>query len=296
MAHINSQKLLGYITCGLSSLAVVMAGQMSQANAASMSFTTTNFTGDPLQVRYTLDDSIAGAGKVQFKVEFVTDSTYKNIGDIRGVFFNIKDNSLLSGLSVEGINTPITTTAYSNDGTLESVGQANLNGDGNTHKFEFGVEIGKQGLKGGKNDFQTATFVLSHSTAVLTLDQFFNQDFGLRAMSVGESGSSRNGSSKLAGISTPAPAPSPDPAPAPSPDPAPAPSPDPAPAPSPDPAPAPSPDPAPAPSPSPVPSSEPPTQTQVKSVPEPSTLAALSLFGLSTIRLKKKNKKDDLQA
>jgi hypothetical protein len=186
----------------------VATSSFNPANAASMSFTATNFTGDPLQVKYTLDDTAAGAGKVQFKVEFLTDSTYKNIGDIRGVFFNIKDNALLSGLQVAGLGgVPITTTAHSTTGQLQSVGSANLNGDGNTHTFEYGVEIGTNGLKGGRDDFQTATFVLSHSTTALTLDQFFNQDFGLRATSVGLPGSSRNGSSKLAAISTPAPVP-----------------------------------------------------------------------------------------
>ncbi|MBD2301048.1 hypothetical protein, partial [Nostoc sp. FACHB-190] len=177
-----------------------MAGQTSQANAAAMSFTTTNFTGSSLQAKYTLDDSIAGAGKVQFKVEFITDSTYKNIGDIRGVFFDIKDNYLLSGLKVTGLSgTDITKTEYSNLGLLESVGQAGLNGDGNTHKFDFGIEIGDNGLKGGEDDFRTATFVLSHDKAALSLDQFFGQEFGLRATSVGVAGSSREGSSKLAG-------------------------------------------------------------------------------------------------
>ncbi|WP_144427576.1 PEP-CTERM sorting domain-containing protein [Nostoc piscinale] len=52
--------------------------------------------------------------------------------------------------------------------------------------------------------------------------------------------------------------------------------------------------PAPAPAPSPTTYYQPPTsQPQPKKVPEPSTLAALSLFGLSTIRLKKVNKKND---
>ena len=137
-----------YIRLGSSLIAAagiaVSTSSFNPANAASMSFTATNFTGDPLQVKYTLDDTVAGAGNVQFKVEFLTDSTYKNIGDIRGVFFNIKDNSLLSGLKVTGLGVPITKTAYNTEGKLESVGQANLNGDGNTHKFEYGVEIGEQ--------------------------------------------------------------------------------------------------------------------------------------------------------
>ena len=249
---------------------------LKPVNAASISFTAANFTGDPLQVRYSLDDTVAGAGKVQFQVEFLTDSQYQNIGDIRGIFFNIKDNSLLSGLQITGVSGgPITTTAYDTAGQLQSVGQANLNGDGNTQKFEFGVEIGSNGLKGGKDDFQTTTFVLSHSTAALTLDQFLGQDFGLRATSVGLLGSSRNGSSKLAGTSTPAPTPTPTPTPAPTPTPTPAPT----------PAPTPTPTPYYTPTPTPTP----------QEVPEPGAIAALGLFAAGALRIKRKNKHNNSQ-
>jgi hypothetical protein len=240
----------------LAAASVALASSLAPANAASMSFTAAQFTGDPLRVNFTLDDQIAGAGKVQFKVD-IADGYF---GDLRGIFFNIKDNSLLSGLTITGQNQAgknnlITTTAFSLTGNLGSVGQANLNGDGNSHTFEYGVEIGEQGLKGGKNDFRTAIFTLSHATASLTLDQFLGQDFGVRVMSVG---SDREGSSKLiASVPTP-PAPPAPPAPPENP-------------------------------PAPKIEYEPDSR---KEVPEPSTVSAILLTGLVAVRYRKKRQEN----
>jgi hypothetical protein len=271
VSHVSSQKLIGYVTCGLSSLAVVMAGQMSQANAASMSFTIGDFTGADTQVKFTLDDQLGGTGNIQFKVDYL--ATGKNtLADIRGVFFDIFDDSLLSGLKVTGAN--VTASQFGPADSVTSVGSSNnnLSGGKSSYTFDAGIEIGKEGIADG-DDFQTTTFTLSHISQALNLTQFSAQSFGVRLMSVGDA-KSREDSSKLVG-QTPSYTPTPAPAPAPAPTPAPTPS----------------------PTPSPTTYYQPSTsQPQPKKVPEPSTLAALSLFGLSTFRLKKKNQENNSQA
>lgn len=189
------------ITSSLLAAGVAVAStSFTAANAASFSFDMTPFTGDSVKVRYTVDD-LNNSGKVQFTVGVVTDSTYKNIGDLRGVFLNIKNDSLLSDLGVSDPYGAITTTKFGPAGTVETVGNAGLNGDGNTHKFDMGFEIGENGLKGGKDDYLSATFTLFRkSGAALGLDEFLNQEFGTRVTSVG-TGNNREGSSKLAAYS-----------------------------------------------------------------------------------------------
>jgi len=244
---------------------VAVTSSFTPAAAASLTFNTVNFTGDLLKVNYILDDIAAGAGKIQFKVDVVTDSTYKNIADLRGVFFNIGDDSLLSDLMVTGSD--VTTSVFGPAGTVQTVGNANLNGDGNTHLFDVGVEIGTNGLKGGSDDFQSTIFTLAtKSGKALSLDLFAKQEFGVRATSVGI-GRNREGSSKLAGIAPQPPAP-----PAPQPPAPPAPQP-------------------PAP-PAPQPPAPPAPQPQAKSVPEPSTVGALLLTGLAALGLGKRRKEN----
>jgi hypothetical protein len=172
-----------------------LTGFMPSANAASLTFDANQFTGSEIKARITLDDTAAGTGKIQFKVEFAPDSPA--IGDFRGIFFNIADNSLLSGLRIEG---PHVTTYVTGNGNITSVGNANLNGGGNVHAFDIGVEIGQNGLKGGKDDIQTTTFTLFHTSQNLDLNMFAQQEFGLRITSVG-TGNNREGSSKLVATS-----------------------------------------------------------------------------------------------
>ncbi|MBE9038213.1 hypothetical protein [aff. Roholtiella sp. LEGE 12411] len=177
---------------------VISLSTFSPANAASINFTINEFTGSDTQVKFTLDDQIAGTGKVQFKVDFL--STGNNaIADIRGVFFNILNDSLLTGLQVVG--TDITASKFGAAGTINSIGSSSNNLNGGGGYFDAGVEIGQEGIGNGKGDIQSTTFTLSHSSQVLTLAQFSEQNFGVRLMSVG-SGNSRGGSSKLKGQAT----------------------------------------------------------------------------------------------
>lgn len=175
---------------------VISSSAFSPANAASMNFTINDFTGADTQVKFTLDD-LNGSGKVQFKVDYL--ATGKNtIADIRGIFFNIKDDSLLNGLKIENLaKTDVTATKF-DAGKVTSVGSGSNNLNGGGVSFDAGVEIGQEGIGKGKGDIQSTIFTLSHISKALTLAQFSEQNFGVRLMSVG-SGNSREDSSKLKG-------------------------------------------------------------------------------------------------
>jgi len=159
----------------------IASSAFTPVRAASLTFDVFDFTGDDAQARLTLDDT---GGVVKFTVNNVTP-----IADIRGVFFNILDNSLLSTLSVTGPN--VTDSQFGPAGTVNDLGNgANIN----PRAFDAGVEIGTQGI--GRDDIRSTMFTVSSNAAPLTLAQFYNQEFGLRLTSVGNN---RNGSSKLAG-------------------------------------------------------------------------------------------------
>ncbi|HEY9696166.1 MAG TPA: PEP-CTERM sorting domain-containing protein [Trichocoleus sp.] len=176
---------------GLAALSSILA----PVQAASLSFSLSPFTGSTAKLNFTLDDQAAGAGKVLFKVD--VDKSV-SLADIRGIFFNIKDDSLLPSLKVTG--TDVTAFAAAANGVSQVGGNSNnLNGGGTNYAFDAGVEIGEEGLKGGKDDFQSTSFIVSAAKA-LDLSQFSTQGFGARLMSVGTV-NDREGSSKLTGAS-----------------------------------------------------------------------------------------------
>lgn len=74
-----------------------------------------------------------------------------------------------------------------------------MNGDGNRHKYDVGVEIGTQGI--GKDDIQSTVFIVSNPKYELNVDNFADVEFGVRLTSVGQRGSNRNESSKIFGFS-----------------------------------------------------------------------------------------------
>ncbi|HEY9629556.1 MAG TPA: PEP-CTERM sorting domain-containing protein [Coleofasciculaceae cyanobacterium] len=188
---------------------------LAPAQAASLTIDTQPFTGSPASTKITLDDQ-NGSGKVLFKADVA------GIADLRGLFFNVGDDSLLAGLQISGlqylnaagktISVADRNIKYSFDaGSVGSVGgkSNNMKGDGGSHVFDAGVEIGQEGIGQG-DDFRSAWFTLSLSDSFLAssagakfqkgldLSYFSNQDFGVRLMSVG---ADREGSSKLAGTS-----------------------------------------------------------------------------------------------
>ncbi|MGF1523533.1 MAG: DUF4114 domain-containing protein [Leptolyngbyaceae cyanobacterium] len=157
-------------------------------------FNISNFTGDEAEVQLTL---VEENGDIR-----VTTEVINPLGDLRGIFFNITDNSLLANLTVTGDN--VTESQFGPANTVSDLGQgANIN----PGSFDAGVEIGTPGI--GTDDIASTTFVISHPTTDLTLDLFDEQSFGVRLTSVGTE--DRSGSSKLSGVASDEPQSTPSP-------------------------------------------------------------------------------------
>jgi hypothetical protein len=157
-------------------------------HAASISVSTLPFTGDPSEAIITFDDATAGTGAIRVTVEVVGAA----VGDIRGVYLNLADDSLLAGLSVVGADV----TAFQVGGVTGVGPGNNLNGGGSPCPCDIGVEIGTPGI--GKDDLRMTVFDLAHTSRPLELALFEGQSVGVRLTSVGEFGE-RGGSSKLSG-------------------------------------------------------------------------------------------------
>jgi hypothetical protein len=141
------------------------------AMAASIQAIATPFTGDPTSVKIVLTES---GGDIVVDV-----SVAEGHGDLRAVFLNIADDSLLDGLSVSG---PFVTDFET--GQVKNLGQgANVTGDGSPCPCDIGVEIGTPG--NGEDYIEATSFTLSHDTIDLLLEQFTEQVAGIRVTSVG---------------------------------------------------------------------------------------------------------------
>ncbi len=116
-------------------------------------------------------------GALRFDVEVLGGG---KIGDLRGLFLNIADESLLSGLSVEGDD--VTDSAFKANKVIDLGNGANMKGA--SRGFDLGVEFGKAGIGGG-DDIRSTSFVLRHDSVALTNDLFEHQSLGLRLTSVG---------------------------------------------------------------------------------------------------------------
>lgn len=179
---------------------------------AAIVFNLTPFTGDAAGVRVTVDQGTGGnADKLQFTVQYVA-SGANTIGDLRGIFFQVANESLISGLSL--IGSPLT-LCKGNDNITSCGGNSNnITGGGpaNPGPMDVGIEIGSQGIGGG-DDFQSISFLLDHSSSVLNLNTFFgnagDDTMAGRVQSVGSIGGNRDGSSKLSGGPSTVPVPEP---------------------------------------------------------------------------------------
>ena len=105
------------------------------------------------------------------------------VGDLRGLFFDVADASLVGSLTVVGIGT--TDFQQSNNSIVDMGGGANLNGLlGQGLGYDVGIEIGTSGIR-TDDDFRTYAFTLDSSQRDLTLADFSNVNFGVRVTSVG---------------------------------------------------------------------------------------------------------------
>jgi hypothetical protein len=161
----------------------------SAASAGTISTLLAPFTGGDVEVELTLSDDAAD-GTIHGSLQVVTGA-----GDLRGLFLDISDTSLLSGLFVTGYDV----TGFMT-GDVMNLGQgSNLNGGGTPCPCDIGIEFGSPGI--GANDIASSEFTLSHDTEALTLALFFDQWVGVRVTSVGDDyASSREDSAKLMGL------------------------------------------------------------------------------------------------
>lgn len=158
-----------------------------------------------VNVEVTLTELENGDLTVSVNVLGEEDGGTGQIGDIRGVFFNLGDDSMTGGLTVAGDD--VTDSAFAADGVINLGQGANMLGGGRD-PFDGGVEIGTPGQSG--DDIQSTEFTLSHPDG-LFLEDFTGEMFGVRLTSVGEAGGNRDDSLKLTGECPPAQPPPPEP-------------------------------------------------------------------------------------
>jgi len=182
--------LSGLYGLALSGLLLLLA---PIAGAALVSSTASSFTGDPLTVAIEIDDE-ADPGNLRITLSVVGEG---EIGDLRGFFAHVADESLLPGLSADG---GLARGGFFDANGVINLGRgANLNGGGSPCPCDLGVEIGNPG-RGRGDDFQSVMWTLSHVSEDLTVALFRDQPFGIRVTSVGSLDGSREGSSKLIGV------------------------------------------------------------------------------------------------
>lgn len=118
-----------------------------------------------------------------------------SIGDLNALFFDVLDDSLVSGLSVSG--DLITDENFDANSVTKVDSYTNMNGEvvKEYGKFDGGVQFGTQGI--GEDDIRATSFTLSHDTEELSLETIALQDFGVRLTSVGEEDGTRDGSLKI---------------------------------------------------------------------------------------------------
>ncbi len=134
-------------------------------------------------------------GTLQFTLK--VDETTGTIGDLNALYFDLADDSLSGGLQVSG--TDITGDKFSADSVTKIDSFTNINGEvvNEYGKFDGGVQFGTSGM--ATDDIQETTFILSHDSMDLTLDDILAQDFAVRLTSVGDVDGDRSDSLKIGG-------------------------------------------------------------------------------------------------
>ncbi|MDJ0658835.1 MAG: VCBS domain-containing protein, partial [Crocosphaera sp.] len=151
-----------------------------------ISFQLDQFTGSDAKVLITLEELANG------EIELTVDVEDGILADIRGIFFNIGDESLIDGLTVKGED--VTNTNSGEIGIADEVDRVG-NAVIRPASYDYGVEIGTSGI--GFDDISLTSFIISHVDQALGLEDFIGEEFGVRLTSVGDD---REGSSKLTRI------------------------------------------------------------------------------------------------
>jgi hypothetical protein len=167
---------------------------------APKSFT---ISGD-VNVKVTLTE--LDSGDMQFDLEVLEDTG--SIGDLRGMFFTMEDDSLADDLSVTGDD--ITGSKFKDDGVDKLKGGIKIPKDIKDYfgKFDGGVAIGSKDLDAHDDDddddefdddIRTTSFVVSHDSEPLTYEDFESQAFVIDLESVGAEGGERDDDATILG-------------------------------------------------------------------------------------------------
>jgi hypothetical protein len=127
-------------------------------------------------------------------VKFDLSNEGDQVGDLRGLFFDFNDPSLLSSLSVSGGD--VSESSFANDYVRNLGDGVNMNGVG---VFDAGIAFGTAGIS--YDDIFATSFILSSSSGPLDLEMFENVEFGVRYTSVGDADGAREDSLKLVALS-----------------------------------------------------------------------------------------------
>jgi hypothetical protein len=163
-----------------------LLGIATGANALTMDTLTEPFTGTDTAVRIELSEE---GGDIR-----VTATVTLGLADLRAVYLDIVNDSLLSGMTASGEF--VTSSQFVANGVIDVGKGGNLHGGGTPCPCDIGVQLGTPGI--GKDDILSTSFLL-HASAPLTLADFADQLVGVRVTSAGRDPGSRGGSAKLAG-------------------------------------------------------------------------------------------------
>lgn len=159
----------------------------------SLTFVLDTQTGDDAMAPATLTITENADGTLSFTITNEGDGD-NLIGDIRGLFFDVADDSLLGTLSTDGADI----TEVEQDGSVDNLGNGSTVSGVPDAPYEVGIEIGTAGASG--DDIQTTSFTLSSSLRALTLDDIALESIAVRQTSVGDADGAREGSDKLFGV------------------------------------------------------------------------------------------------
>lgn len=155
-----------------------------------------NSGSTPLQVKVTITETDAnGDGFTDLKVDL--EVVQGDVADLRGFFFNVANDALLSQLSVTGddiTDAPVFDTDGDGVAEISSASPPQPEAVISPYAFEAGLELGTPGIS--DDDIAETSFVISAPNTNLTTALLEGQQIGIRATSVGED---REGSSKLIG-------------------------------------------------------------------------------------------------
>jgi hypothetical protein len=160
-----------------------------------------NSGSTPLQVKVTITETDAnndGFTDLTVNLEVVQG----DVADLRGFFFNVSNDALLSQLAVTGadiVDAPVFDTDGDGVPEISSASPPQPEAVISPYAFEAGLELGTPGTAG--DDIGSTTFVISAPNVNLSNALLVDQQVGIRATSVGDD---REGSSKLIGTVPPA--------------------------------------------------------------------------------------------